>query len=437
MKITDFGIARIADQVPLTATGQVMGTVQYLSPEQASGHPASPATDTYSLGIVAYECLAGNARSRASRRSRSRWRRSTRSRRPARHGRRAGAEPRHGDDREEPGRPAADRRAPRARRDGAAPRGRRGGRGRRARRARRRGRHRGDACSCPRRAHTAATTVLPRPLRRPASRRARPSRTSPSRRSAARGPGRSSRSSCSSRSCSTARSARSALQPGRRPGPGRPRRHGPRRRAHRRPRRRTAHERAPQTIQVDRERLHRHERRRGGRADRGARPAPWSAKRAALRPEPGLANTVYRGQPERSRAARHRRSPSPTLTNPVAPSAPIERRRRRRATRSSPTSARSRSTGRRTAAPPAQALSGYEVSVTGDATVPNNPVVRPGHHERIGQRQQHARRLVRRDVPLLLRPARLAVLAAAPHGATIETVTHGSGLTRQTGRALG
>ncbi len=59
VKITDFGIARIADQVPLTATGQVMGTVQYLSPEQASGHPASPATDTYSLGIVAYECLAG------------------------------------------------------------------------------------------------------------------------------------------------------------------------------------------------------------------------------------------------------------------------------------------------------------------------------------------------------------------------------------------
>jgi len=59
VKITDFGIARIADQVPLTATGQVMGTVQYLSPEQASGHQASPATDIYSLGIVAYECLAG------------------------------------------------------------------------------------------------------------------------------------------------------------------------------------------------------------------------------------------------------------------------------------------------------------------------------------------------------------------------------------------
>ena len=59
VKITDFGIARIADQVPLTATGQVMGTVQYLSPEQASGHAANPATDIYSLGIVAYEALAG------------------------------------------------------------------------------------------------------------------------------------------------------------------------------------------------------------------------------------------------------------------------------------------------------------------------------------------------------------------------------------------
>ncbi len=59
VKITDFGIARIADQVPLTATGQVMGTVQYLAPEQASGHQATAATDVYSLGIVAYECLAG------------------------------------------------------------------------------------------------------------------------------------------------------------------------------------------------------------------------------------------------------------------------------------------------------------------------------------------------------------------------------------------
>ncbi|MEN9954900.1 MAG: hypothetical protein RLZZ41_564 [Actinomycetota bacterium] len=59
VKITDFGIARVADQVALTATGQVMGTVQYLSPEQATGKPATPATDIYSLGIVAYEALTG------------------------------------------------------------------------------------------------------------------------------------------------------------------------------------------------------------------------------------------------------------------------------------------------------------------------------------------------------------------------------------------
>ncbi len=59
VKITDFGIARAVDQVPLTATGQVMGTVQYLSPEQASGKSANALTDIYSLGIVAYEALAG------------------------------------------------------------------------------------------------------------------------------------------------------------------------------------------------------------------------------------------------------------------------------------------------------------------------------------------------------------------------------------------
>ncbi|MFM6971693.1 MAG: serine/threonine-protein kinase, partial [Rhodoluna sp.] len=59
VKITDFGIARVADQVSLTATGQVMGTVQYLSPEQATGKTATPATDIYSLGIVAHEALAG------------------------------------------------------------------------------------------------------------------------------------------------------------------------------------------------------------------------------------------------------------------------------------------------------------------------------------------------------------------------------------------
>lgn len=60
VKITDFGIARLADQVPLTATGQVMGTVQYLSPEQATGQHATGSSDIYALGIIGYEALAGH-----------------------------------------------------------------------------------------------------------------------------------------------------------------------------------------------------------------------------------------------------------------------------------------------------------------------------------------------------------------------------------------
>ncbi|GAA1141113.1 protein kinase domain-containing protein [Nesterenkonia lutea] len=60
VKITDFGIARLADQVPLTATGQVMGTVQYLSPEQATGQHATGSSDLYALGIIGYEALAGH-----------------------------------------------------------------------------------------------------------------------------------------------------------------------------------------------------------------------------------------------------------------------------------------------------------------------------------------------------------------------------------------
>ncbi|GAA4786695.1 protein kinase [Rothia endophytica] len=59
VKVTDFGIARLADQVPLTATGQVMGTAQYLAPEQATGQQATASSDMYSLGIIGYECLAG------------------------------------------------------------------------------------------------------------------------------------------------------------------------------------------------------------------------------------------------------------------------------------------------------------------------------------------------------------------------------------------
>jgi tRNA A-37 threonylcarbamoyl transferase component Bud32 len=59
VKITDFGIARAADAVPITRTGTMVGTAYYLSPEQASGGTVTPASDVYSLGVVAYECLAG------------------------------------------------------------------------------------------------------------------------------------------------------------------------------------------------------------------------------------------------------------------------------------------------------------------------------------------------------------------------------------------
>jgi tRNA A-37 threonylcarbamoyl transferase component Bud32 len=59
VKVTDFGIARAADGLALTMTGQVMGTPQYLSPEQAQGATTSPASDVYSLGAVLFECLAG------------------------------------------------------------------------------------------------------------------------------------------------------------------------------------------------------------------------------------------------------------------------------------------------------------------------------------------------------------------------------------------
>lgn len=58
-KLTDFGIARIADGTRLTATGTMVGTAAYLSPEQAMGSPLSPATDIYSLGLVLLECIKG------------------------------------------------------------------------------------------------------------------------------------------------------------------------------------------------------------------------------------------------------------------------------------------------------------------------------------------------------------------------------------------
>ncbi|HEX4811473.1 MAG TPA: serine/threonine-protein kinase, partial [Nonomuraea sp.] len=57
--LTDFGIARTAAGLGLTATGIVLGTAAYCAPEQAEGAPASPAMDVYALGVVAYECLSG------------------------------------------------------------------------------------------------------------------------------------------------------------------------------------------------------------------------------------------------------------------------------------------------------------------------------------------------------------------------------------------
>ena len=57
--VTDFGIARLAESTPLTATGQVLGTVYYLSPEQVSGERVDARSDIYSLGVVGYVALSG------------------------------------------------------------------------------------------------------------------------------------------------------------------------------------------------------------------------------------------------------------------------------------------------------------------------------------------------------------------------------------------
>jgi serine/threonine-protein kinase len=59
VKITDFGIAHAAGSAPITQAGTLVGTPAYLAPERAAGQPATPASDLYSLGIVAFECLTG------------------------------------------------------------------------------------------------------------------------------------------------------------------------------------------------------------------------------------------------------------------------------------------------------------------------------------------------------------------------------------------
>nr|MBA2637262.1 protein kinase [Solirubrobacterales bacterium] len=58
VKVTDFGIAR-AGASDMTETGSLLGTAQYLAPEQAQGHAVSPATDLYSIGIVLFELMTG------------------------------------------------------------------------------------------------------------------------------------------------------------------------------------------------------------------------------------------------------------------------------------------------------------------------------------------------------------------------------------------
>src|ERR671930_2642984 len=58
LKVTDFGIAR-AGASDMTETGSILGTAQYLSPEQAQGHAVSAASDLYAVGIVLYEMLTG------------------------------------------------------------------------------------------------------------------------------------------------------------------------------------------------------------------------------------------------------------------------------------------------------------------------------------------------------------------------------------------
>jgi serine/threonine protein kinase len=120
LAIADFGIARLAMEDQLTATGQVLGTASYISPEQAVGEAATPASDRYALAVVAFELLTASKPFQAEHFAA-----------PARRGRRAGARDgqgpgralgqRHGDGRRP--RRSDERHAPRHRGDASARRG--------------------------------------------------------------------------------------------------------------------------------------------------------------------------------------------------------------------------------------------------------------------------------------------------------------------------
>ena len=137
-KLTDFGISRQLEQDGMTATGRVLGTTDYVAPEQAMGRPVDPRSDIYSLGVVLYEML--DRPGPLPRRQPGRGGDETRQRGPARRAapaarglRRGGAGRRAGD------RQGAGRALPKRRRDDRRPRDRARGRGGAGRRHHRRG----------------------------------------------------------------------------------------------------------------------------------------------------------------------------------------------------------------------------------------------------------------------------------------------------------
>ena len=256
--------------------------------------------------------------------------------------------------REEPGRPAAVRRAPRARGHGAAPRRRAGRRRRRARGARRRGASTAATMLLPAAGATAATTVLPSAAA--GDSRTRPSRTSPTTKKrspwtwplivliallalvligtiialVAEQPAAASRPDHDITS--------SDLVDADRP-----------------PRRRTADQRGADDDPGRPQLVHRHERRRGGSAARGARPAPSTASAGDGRDRrPDRSNTVYRREPDAATSSRARTIDAHVSTRPGgaerAAAAPDDHGRPGRARRAT----RSPSTGRLQSCPAGQ-----------------------------------------------------------------------------------